>query len=65
MPPRMGRNQERAAEDAHRVAALRRRAVAEVRDVLAHADEAEGEARRTATNDERLPEATGEVERSG
>ena len=59
MPPRVARNQERAAEDAHRLAALRRRAAAEVKDVLVHADEAEHEARRTAETEEGTSERTG------
>ena len=33
-------NEERAAEDGHRIAGLRRRALAEAKDVLALADEA-------------------------
>ena len=59
MPPRVARNLERAAEDAHRIAALRRRAQAETGDILARADEADGEAGRSMPSDEPPPEGTG------
>ena len=50
MPLRVVENQERAAEESHRIAALRRQALAEVRDVLVHADDA-GHQARQATQD--------------
>jgi hypothetical protein len=59
MPPKVARNQERVAEDAHRIATLRRRARAETGDILARADEADGEAGRAVPSDEPPPEATG------
>ena len=40
MPTKVAMNEERAAEDGHRIAGLRRRALAEAEDVLALADEA-------------------------
>jgi hypothetical protein len=58
MPVRVAENEERAAEDAHRIAALRRRAVAEAEDVLVHADEAADEAPRTGPGGGRSPEGT-------
>jgi hypothetical protein len=39
MPVQEARNEGHAKDDAHGVAALKRRAVAEVRDLLRHADE--------------------------
>ena len=45
MPIKVARNQERAAEDAHRLAALRRRALADTQDVLVRADDAASQAR--------------------
>jgi len=45
MPIKMAKNHERAAEDAYRLAALRRRALADTQDVLVRADDAAAQAR--------------------
>jgi hypothetical protein len=64
MPTKVSKNQERAAEDAHRIAGLRRRALAEAGDILVLADEAEAEAGRAAPADEFLPEGTDPASRA-
>lgn len=58
MPTKVAMNEERAAEDGHRIAGLRRRALAEAKDVLALADEAEDEAGRAMPADEPPTEGT-------
>jgi len=44
MPIKMAKNHERAAEDAYRLAALRRRALADTQAVLVRADDAADQA---------------------
>jgi cytochrome c5 len=39
MPVQEARNEAHADDDAHGIAALKRRAIAEVKDILRHADE--------------------------
>src|SRR3954471_21512172 len=48
MPLRVAKDEQRAAEEAYERAALRRRALAEVRDLLVHADDAAHQARQGA-----------------
>lgn len=58
MPVKVAKNQERAAEDAYQLATVRRRALAEVKDVLVRTDDADHQARQAVGD----AEARGEVE---
>jgi hypothetical protein len=61
MSVKVVKNEERTIDDAHRIAELLRRALAETKDLLRHADDADHEARRAAESVGQAPEKPGKT----